>query len=350
MRDRSNHRGYREKDHNRFVEWSEYLCVLCGKYLLVVLLASVLIAPSAARNQNRQPTPPEKRTHYDIKLALNFDERIYAGSEQVHWVNRGDHTTSTIFFHLYPNMRAPDYVAPSQKNELGQVIADEPRLEISDVRAVSNNAPVPFSFDDLQTTLRINLREAVQPDTAIDLQIKFKGSVPEIDPEETGIVTHVLQQVRAAIRSERDLRRARDTNFMCRGVMMLATSFPILAARSGDDWLRKIEPSIGDWLTTDAADFDVTIESAPGVTIFTPVVAVELTHKEKTDSRHFTAETVRDFAIIGGRNLKSEERRIGDVTVRSLFRVEHEVIAQRVLKIAGDALRTYVAKFGPLPM
>ncbi|HEY0349511.1 MAG TPA: M1 family aminopeptidase [Pyrinomonadaceae bacterium] len=268
----------------------------------------------------------------------------------MHWVNRGDHATSTIFFHLYPNMRTPDYIAPNQKNELGQVASDEPRLEVSEVHAVSNNALIPFSFDDLQTTLRVNLREAVQSNAAVDVQIKFKGSVPEIDPEETGIVTHVLQQVSAAIRSERELRRARDTNFMCRGVMMLATSFPILAARSGDDWLRKIEPSIGDSLTTDAADFDVTIESAPGVTIFTPVVAAELTHKEKTDSRHFTAETVRDFAIIAGRNLKSEEHRIGDVTVRSLFRADHEVIAQRVLNIAGDALRIYGAKFGPLPL
>ena len=82
--------------------------------------------------------------------------------------------------------------------------------------------------------------------------------MPEIDPEETGLVTHVLQQVSAAIRSTRELRRARDTNFVCRGVMMLATSFPILAARNGDDWFRKVESSIGDSLTTDTADFDVT--------------------------------------------------------------------------------------------
>ncbi|MFN2577685.1 MAG: hypothetical protein ABR607_08345, partial [Pyrinomonadaceae bacterium] len=285
---------------------SLYRSVLC-RYFCVVLFASLLISPSLGRNQNRQPAPTEKRIHYNIKLALNFDERTYTGSEQVHWVNRGDHATSTIFFHLYPNMRPPDYVAPSQKNELGQLIADEPKLEISEVRAVTNNALIPFSFDDLQTTLRINLREAVQPGAAVDVQIKFKGSVPEIDPEETGIVTHVLQQVSAAIRSEREVRRARDTNFTCRGVMMLATSFPILAARSGEDWLRKIEPSIGDWLTTDAADFDVTIEAAPGLMIFTPVVATELTHKEKIDSQHFAAETMRDFAILAGRNLKSEE-------------------------------------------
>jgi len=349
MRNKFNHRGHREEIRKVVCISFRFLCVLCGN-TFVLLLTSLLIAPTLPSNQNRQPTPREKRIRYDIKLALNFDERTYSGFEQVHWVNRGDHATSTIFFHLYPNMRAPDYIAPNQKNELGQVASDEPRLEVSEVHAVSNNALIPFSFDDLQTTLRVNLREAVQPDAAVDIQIKFKGSVPEIDPEETGIVTHVLQQVSAAIRSERELRRARDTNFMCRGVMMLATSFPILAARSGDDWLRKIEPSIGDSLTTDAADFDVTIESAPGVTIFTPVVAAELTHKEKTDSRHFTTETVRDFAIIAGRNLKSEEHRIGDVTVRSLFRADHEVIAQRVLNIAGDALRIYAAKFGPLPL
>ena len=108
---------------------------------------------------------------------------------------------------------------------------------------------MPFALDDQQTTLRLFLRESVPPNGTVDIQIKFKGSVPEIDPEETGLVTHVLQQVSAAIRNTREIRRARDTNFVCRGVMMLATSFPILAARNGDEWIRKIESSIGDSLT-----------------------------------------------------------------------------------------------------
>jgi len=235
-------------------------CAPQGVSLAPLIVALLLIAPMV-RAQNGDA---KKRLRYDIKIAINFDERTYTGSEQVHWVNHGDHATSTIFFHLYPNMRPPDYVAPAQRNDAGQIISDEPRLEISEVRSAGNNNSIPFSFDDLQTTLRINLHEAIQPEGAADIQIKFRGSVPEIDPEETGIVTHVLQQVSAAIRSERELRRARDTNFTCRGVMMLATSFPILAARSGDDWLRKIEPSIGDTLTTEEADFDVTIEAPAG--------------------------------------------------------------------------------------
>ena len=322
--------------------------ILCGKPALLLLSVLLLLTPLAAQTRDSQDR--DQRLRYEIKLAINFDERTYTGSEVVHWVNKGDRATSTIFFHLYPNIRTPDYAAPTQKNDAGQVIADEPRLEIAEVRAVANTTPFSYSLDDSQTTLRLSLREPLQPGGAVDLQIKFKGSVPEIDPDETGIVTHVLQQVSAAIRSERELRRARDTNFVCRGVMMMSTSFPILAARSGDDWLRKVEPSIGDSLTTDAADYNVTIEAAAGVGVFTPVTEAEVTHKDKVDSHRFVTENLRDFAIIAGRNLKSEERRVGEITVRSLYRLDHEAIAQRVLGIATNALRIYGEKFGALPL
>ncbi|HSQ25104.1 MAG TPA: M1 family aminopeptidase [Pyrinomonadaceae bacterium] len=312
-----------------------------------MLAASVAVT---AQPQTRQPTPPEKRIRYQISLALDFDNRTYVGTERVHWVNRGDHPTTTLFFHLYPNMRAPDYVPPTAKNDAGQLISDEPALEISEVRTVSNDAIVPFALDDQQTTLRINLREVGLPNSAVDIQIKFKGSVPEIDPEETGLVTHVLQQVSAAIRSTRERRRARDTNFVCRGVMMLATSFPILAARNGDDWFRKVESSIADSLTTDAADFEVTVSTGKGVMVFTPVEGSAMNNKDESAATRFVAENLRDFAIVAGRNLRSEGTRVGNVSIRSIFRPDHEVVGRSVLKIAAKALHIYESRFGPLPM
>lgn len=326
------------------------LVFFCGESVWLLIVVWLLLTPVGARAQQGDSRARDKQLRYDLALEINFDERTYTGTEKVHWVNRGDHATSIIFFHLYPNMRPPDYAPPTPRNDAGQIIADEPKLDITDVRGLNNGPPVSFSSDDSQTTLRLNLREPLAPEAAIDIQIKFKGTVPEIDPEETGIVTHVLQQVSAAIRSERELRRARDTNFVCRDVMMLASSFPVLAARNGDDWLRKIEPSVGDTLTTDAADFNVTIESPIGVGIFTPVPAAEVIHKEKSELHHFVADNLRDFSIVAGRNLKTEERRVGEVTVRSLYRNEHQAIAQRVLTIASNAVRIYADKFGPLPL
>lgn len=337
MRDRFHSRGLSKT--GRIKSFVVVLCVLCGY--------SILAFPGSG--QTPQSTTPDERLRYQISLTLDFDNRSYTGSERVHWVNTGDHPTSTLFFHLYPNVRTPDYVPPATRNDAGQIVSDEPLLEIVDVRSASGGT-VPFSLDDMQTTLRVNLREAVPPNGTADVQIKFKGSVPEIDPDETGLVTHVLQQVSAAIRSTREVRRARDTNFVCRGIMMMATSFPILAARNGDDWYRKIEPSIGDSLTTDAADFDVMVTAPRGVMIFSPAEGVPAGGKDEAPATHFTADNLRDFAVVAGRNLRAEANQVGDISVRSIFRQDHDVVGRTVLKIASGALRIYGSKFGPLPM
>jgi hypothetical protein len=318
---------------------------------LLCLFLSILCGLSfSASAQTQKASRPEKSISYQIKLSLDSDSHTYTGAEKVLWINRGDHPTSTLFFHLYPNMRPPGYAAPTTKNEAGQIISDEPRLDVTDVRLAANNAPAAFSLDDQETTLRVNLREPVQPNHAVELAIKFKGSVPEIDPDETGLVTHVLQQVSAAIRGTRELRRARDTNFVCRGVIMMATSFPILAARSGEDWYRRLDASIGDALTTDVADYDVAIEATKGVLVFTPVLSTATTQKDEIVTTHFTGKNLRDFAIIAGPNLRAEQSNAGAVVVRSIFRADHEAVARRVLKIAGDSVRIYEKRFGPLQL
>jgi hypothetical protein len=315
---------------------------------LVLIIAAVLASSTTAQNQTRQPPAPEKRIHYWIQLSLDYENRSYAGTERVRWVNRGDHPTSTLFFHLYPNVRMPGYVPPAEKSPSGQVVSDEPRLDISEVRTVGGT-PLQFALDDQETTLRIYLRDAIAPNSAVVLELKFHGNVPEIDPEETGLVAHVVQQVSAAIRSTREVRRARDTNFRCRGVMMMAAWYPVLAARDGDDWFRKVEPSIGDALTTDAADYEVTINTSPGVEVFAPVKTQAVSEKDRAESSTFVAETMRDFAIVVGSNLRSEERVVSGVTIRSIFRPDHEAVGHRVLNIAADSLPVFVKRFGPLP-
>src|ERR1051326_9188433 len=205
MRDKLNQGKHRENRAKGFSFSLEFLSVLCGKCFSILIIGVLFTGSAFAWIEDRQPITREKRSRYDIRLAINFDERTYTGTEQVHWVNHGDHATSTIFFHLYPNMRPPDYIAPTQKNDAGQIAADEPRIEITEVRAADNKSAVSFSLDDMQTTLRLNLREPIQREAASDLQIKVKASVANSDPEESGIVAHVLEQVSAAIRSEGEL-------------------------------------------------------------------------------------------------------------------------------------------------
>lgn len=320
-------------------------------FAVVALLFMTTTAPA----QSHDPIPPEQRLKYQIKLKLDFENRAYSGSERVHWVNKGDHATSVLYFHLYSNLRSESpktsSLSASDVSVGNLQQSDEPRIEVTGVSAVATGAALPFALDDQATTLRISLRETVPPGNSTDLEIKFKGAVPEIDPEETSLLTHIVQQVSAALRSDREVRRARDLNFRCRGVMMLGTAYPVLAARDGDDWLRKVEPSVGDIELADVADYRVEIDAPPTVGLFTSAeLAQSLASDSQKNTRVFSSENLRDFAIVAGPTLRSEERTVGGVTVRSVFMPEHERIARNMLRVAAESLRVFSARFGPLPL
>jgi hypothetical protein len=345
-------RGYR-KD-TTFRRASRALLALC----LLAAASSVAEAQIDASQQgaaSQTPAPAQTRTRYRINYQLDFDNRSYMGTQRVRWVNRDDRPTSVLYFHLYSNTRVPlprSGTGGGGAPPVATSAQDEPRLEITDVRSAASGSPQPFSLDEQGTVLRVNLREAVAPGSSTEIELIFKGSVPEIDPEETGLLVHVLQQVGAALRSEREMRRARDINYRCRGVMLLGTSYPVLAARGNDDWQRKVEPTIGDMVFAETADYEVTVDAPSDVAIYTSAPARETSRKSERAGYHvreFAAGTLRDFTLVGGRGLRSIERKVGDVTVRSIFMPEHEVTAQRVLSAAAGAVGVYSARFGELP-
>lgn len=321
----------------------------------VTLWLVALTLVSVAANAQQAPAPKQAaaseaaRQRYEIQLKIDFDALSYAGSERVRWVNRGVHAVSALYFHLYSNLRADQASSSAgsglQRTETQQT--EEPRVEITEVRSAAEGAPLTYSIDDQGTTLRLNLRDQVLPGHATEVVIGFKGNVPEIDPDETSLTTHVVKQVSAALRGERETRSPRDLNFRCRGVMLLGTSYPVLAVHDGDEWLRKLEPSVGDTIFNEAADYEVRITVAPGVVVFTSAGAEEQSSSEK--GMVFSAPALRDFAIVAGRNLRSEQTVVGDTTLRSIFVPEHERIGKRVLRMAEDSLRIFSSKFGPLP-
>jgi hypothetical protein len=332
--------------------------------LSVALLLAACFAAGAsgvtARGQSPQARPVG-RTHYRIDFKLDFDARTYAGVERVRWVNRDDRPASVLYFHLYPNLRdnssaatptPTPQAAPSAPAEPSA--PDEPRLEVTAVRSVASVGaqtaqPLAFALEDAGVTLRVQLREAVAPNSSAEIELDFRGFVPEINADETSLPAHVVQQVGAALRDARETRRARDTNFASRGALLLAAFHPVLAAREGGTWQRKAELTVGDTIFADAADYEVTVETASDVRLFTSGEALQPPPSGGARARGFAAEGLRSFALVAGRTLRSAERAVGGVSVRSVYMAEHEKVGRRVLEVAADAARTYAARFGPLP-
>ena len=313
--------------------------------LLAIIVATAAYAVeaqpiNAQQNQSRKPV---ERNRYQIDFKIDFDHLSYTGSERVRWINRGEKPTSVIYFHLYPNLRITDPEMGVGTTSEG----DEPVLDVTEVRTLEGDASLYFFLDDQATTLRINLREPVAPQGATEVVIKFRGTVPEIDPDETSLTTHVVKQVSAALRSERELRRARDLNFRCKGVMLLATAYPVLTVHEGDEWRRKVEPSVGDIVFNEVADYEVSVTIASGVEVFTS--GTETAIRPARETQTFAGRSLRDFVILAGRTLRSEQTESQGVTIRSIYLAEHERIGKRALNVAANALRVFTSSFGPLP-
>jgi hypothetical protein len=280
----------------------------------------------------------QTRHGYKIEFKIDFDKLSFTGVERVRWINRGEKPSNVLFFHLYPNLRTGEPIAPE---------TDEPRLEIVEVRSGLDDTPLVTSLDDQGTTLRVNLREQVAAGSTTEVVIKFKGTVPEIDRDETSLTTHVVKQVSAALASDREMRRARDINFYSRGVMLLGAAYPVLAVHDGDDWRRKLEPSVGDFVFNEAADYEVTVTTPAGVEVFTS--GSETPRSEKSSGQTFTAPALRDFAILAGRGLRSEHTEVQGINVRSIYLAEHERVGKRALTVAANAVRVFTSTFGQLP-
>jgi aminopeptidase N len=307
------------------------------------------------RRPPKQNSENEERnlSHYKIEFALDIDARSFSGVETIHWINTDDHPANMVLLHLYSNLRSPLPVPatpPDGNSTPASTLSDEPRLEITDIRPAAGEGTLQYSLDDPETTLRVNLREPVPSGGSTDFAIKFKGTVPEIDPEETGLLAHVIQQVGAALRSERETRRARDINFFCRGMMMMGTPFPLLAARDGGDWKRKVEPSIGDVLFSDVADYDIVVTVPADFTVFTSGRNVRQKATGNTVEHVFSGNNLRDFAIVAAKNLRMAERTVNGIQIRSVYVPEHEVVGMRVLNQAADAVRVFTNRFGAVPL
>jgi len=315
--------------------------LFCVTTVVVLAIAASIEAQSAIGQTNAKL----ERPLYKIDLEIDFDHLSYTGVERLRWLNDNDKPTSVLYFHLYPNIRVPDQQLSSTAPANTTAEPDEPRMDIVSVRSDPSESSLSFGLEDQGTILRVNLREPVLPDSTTDIEIKFKGTVPDIDPDETSLTTHVVKQVSAALRSEREMRRARDINFRCRSIMLLATSYPLLVVRDGDEWRRRIEPSVGDVVFGEVADYEVTI-AAPGVDVFTSAPEVTRTDKQ---TRAFSGTALREFAVLVGKGLRSEHMEINGVKITSIYQADHERVGKRALTIASNAFRVFTTAFGPLP-
>lgn len=321
-------------------------------FCTIFFLFATLLSPSA----QGAPTAHTEETHvdltqYQINLQIDLNHRSYTGTERVKWINKSKNLVSVLYFHLYAN-KHPVVIAAEVENKSSEDSAAQsdssefPEIIVTDVRLVKENRPLSFAPDDRRTSLRVELPFALTPGASIELILDFKGTVPEIQIEETLLLAHITRQINAVLRRERETSSAREYNFASGNLMLLSTPYPVLAVREEDDWQRKIEAkTIGEFVFTEASDYEVTVESARDTEIIAPSEEQTET-RGKNVLRRFTGKNLRDFAIVATRNLAKQEKRIDGIKIVSYHLPEHQMIGRRLIETAANAARVYTSRFG----
>ena len=251
------------------------------------------------------------RSHYTIDLTLDFTGGRFTGQETVWYQNTTGQQIHRVFFRLYPNAR---------------YLYGPGNLRVDTVSV----AGVATTSTSDGTVLSVNLPAALPPEETTEITISFHGALSRwyndtpSSSTDYGIyaaTTHTLT---------------------------LASFYPILATydpKKGWD-LRPVGP-IGDPVTSDVADYDVTVTAPAGVQV---VASGTLARKKRIKDEmqyQFVGNAMRDFMLVAGDNFAVQTTDSAGVMLRANFFPSHRHAAITALAQGKQAIALYSARFGP---
>jgi hypothetical protein len=263
---------------------------------------TLLPVPSDTPAPTLTPTPgfaapPPGLTHYEVQAEWAYNAHTLQVRERVSYINRiPDPRTELVF--LVHAARFP-FVFELQAIEA----ADGARLN---------------SYTLQDGVLTVSLPQALPPGETIRLQIVFALYLPQRE----GTLGYT----------------ARQSN--------LANWFPMLAPYvDGQGWIVHQPAGFGEYMSFEAADFDVRLKLDRADVI----VAASAPAVLDGEWMHYNLPAARGFTLSASPFYQVAERSVGSASIRSYWFSETNGAGNAVLDVVERALLVYGEKFGPYP-
>ncbi len=249
---------------------------------------------------------------YAIDLRVDFSRGTFTGTEAVTYTNTTSSTLYELFFRLYPNARA---------------IYGDGTLTVDGVW-VEGTPVSPLGFGD-ETVLLVPLPGPLSPGGSVTLDLSFHGRLTDRRRRPSGTDDYGIYASSSS-------------------AMTMAECYPILAPYDEETgWDLDPVSSIGDAVTSETADYSVTVTAAADLTVLTTgfQVGEESLGEERRST--FVGDDVRDFMIVVVRGYETQAEREDGLTVRTSFLPEHAPAAATSASLARRVLSLYGELFGP---
>ena len=274
-------------------------------FFLVILLVSVVVTA--------QPSiSPQFLSHYTIDVKIDFVTGTFTGSEDVTYWNTTGSALEQVVFRIYPN---------------SQYLYGPGTLHVDAVHV--QGAAVAAAPTGDHTVLPIDLPRPLPPQSRATIAVTFTGKLsrwsdgtPTV-PSDYGIYAATAH------------------------TLTLASFYPILAAYTpGSGWDRTPVGPIGDAVTSDIANYDVTVTVPAGVVVVGSGERTGVTQSSAGVQYQFVGQLMRDFMLVAGDNFATRTEDAGNTRLTTYFRPNDHRAAATALEDGTRAIAIYNKLFG----
>ena len=286
----------------------------------LLLLAPCLLSPPVVHAALTTPV-----ASYTIAVTLDTEAKTLAAHEVVTYVNTTADPIPDLVFHLYLNAfrdRNSIFLREGGATHRGQ--GWDPKhpgwIQVTDIR-LSDGTPLALEEIEDGTLARADLPAPVAPGETVEVELDFRAQLPRVFAR-TGYAGDFF---------------------------MVGQWFPKLGVWQDGAWNAYPFHANSEFYA-DFGTYDVTITLPVGyVTGGTGLPVSTVDNGDGTQTVHYHAEDVIDFAWTASPHFQEATRQVDGVEILYLYLPEHEWTVGRVLDAAEAAVSHYSRWYGPYP-
>ena len=244
---------------------------------------------------------------YQISVTIDPQALTLTASERVIYTNRATVPLNELYFATFPN-------AP----------ANGGNLRVS--RATVDGQERPTSLEVSDTALKLPLAQPLAPGRTTVVTLDFVTEVPRDSQGGYAVINYA------------------------RGVLALASWYPILRVYEAGGWHKDLAPPWGDQVFSETALYAVDITAPKSwVVVASGSVVGQKANADGTVTQSYRTGPMRDFYIIASEQFQKLSAQVGETTINSYYLPADKTYGEQTLQFAKDAFRTFSQRFGTYP-
>ena len=287
------------------------------KWLLSLLVvAQIIIAvPLFAGCKKEQKV----HSRYEINAEYLPETATLTGTVKVTFENATDNEISLLKFALYPNAyRKNALYSPISKTVKNQAYYQGESYGEMVISSVNGAKSWEIASED-ENILYAYLPQSLYPEDKVVLDIAFMTKLAKVN-HRTGVSETAIN---------------------------LGNAFPILCAWGKDGFVETVYYSDGDPFLSDCADYTLTLKLPKDYLVASTGELVNERTLESKKEYDFTAQKVREFALVLSKNFQVKTARANGKTIAYYYTADEN--ADKTLALAVDAFCYFESAFGAYP-